>query len=95
MAVCYLVSSMMFKAPIDDSKHKGARRPRIAPNEPEWCDIRGLEKLFGIRETMAYQLIRARAFRSILMKRPGRARGKRLVSLASVREFLAGLEGGK
>ena len=30
---------------------------------------------------MAYQLIRAHAFRSILMKRPGRARGKRLVSL--------------
>jgi hypothetical protein len=82
----------MQKTPIGESSHKYAKRPRIASPAPEWSDIRGLERLFGIKETAAYELIRARAFRSILMKKPGKARGKRLVSLASVREYLAGLE---
>ena len=51
-----------------------------------------VEQLFGIKETALYELIRTRAVRSILMKKPGRARGKRLVSLASLREYLSKLE---
>jgi hypothetical protein len=77
---------------LDDSKHKGARRPRIASPLAEWSDIRGLERLFGIRETHAYELIRAGAFKSILIRKPNKRRGKRLVNLSSVREYLSKLE---
>jgi hypothetical protein len=83
---------MMSKALVNDSTHKAARRPRIASPLAEWAGVQTVEQLFGIKETALYELIRERAIRSILMKKPGRARGKRLVSLASVRDYLANLE---
>jgi hypothetical protein len=83
---------ILMKALIDDSKHKAARRPRISPPLAEWADVRGVEKLFGIKETSLYQLIREGKVRSILIKKQGKARGKRLVSLDSIRQLLSSME---
>ena len=82
----------MPKTLFDEPKHKAARRPRIASPQAEWAGVRTVEQLFGIKETALYELIRRRAVKSILMKKPGRARGKRLVSLASLRDYISKLE---
>ena len=84
--------SLMPKTLIDDPKHKAAKRPRISSPSVEWCDVRTVQALFGIRESALYELLRAGAIKSILMRKPGRARGKRLISAPSLRKYLASLE---
>ena len=77
---------------LEDTKHKSARRPRIASPLPEWGDVRTVERLFSIKETALYGLLRAGKIKSVLIRKPGRARGKRLISLYSLRQYLSKLE---
>jgi len=65
------------------------KRPRIAPPEPEWGDVRDVQRQFGIRETHLYQLMKEGRIKSVLIKGRGRSRGKRLINFASVRRLLA------
>lgn len=54
----------------------------------EFCRISDLQRLFGIRRGTAYNLIREGKVRSVTLRRPGRATGVRLISVASVRDYL-------
>jgi hypothetical protein len=56
--------------------------------DPEFVDLRGLEARFGIRRSAAYGLINDGSIKSICLRRRGLIKGKRLVEVASVREFL-------
>jgi hypothetical protein len=57
--------------------------------DPEFVDLRGLELRFAIRRSSAYTLIAAGAIRSVVLRRRGMIKGRRLVDVASVRNFLA------
>jgi hypothetical protein len=57
--------------------------------DPEFVDLRGLEARFAIRRSSAYTLISEGAIRSIVLRRRGQIKGRRLVDVASVRIFLA------
>jgi hypothetical protein len=57
--------------------------------DPEFVDLRGLEARFGIRRSSAYTLISEGAIRSVSLRRRGQIKGKRLIDVASVRNFLA------
>jgi hypothetical protein len=70
---------------------KPGSRPRIASPKPEYADIKGLQQLFGIRETLAYRLLLEGKITGVVIKGEGKQRGKRLISLASVRKYLASL----
>ena len=65
----------------------GAARP---PQhiEQEFVDCRGLEAGWGIRRSLAYQLLADGKIRGVSLRRRGRARGKRLFDVDSVRQFL-------
>jgi hypothetical protein len=65
----------------------GATRPpqRI---EPEFVDCKGLEAGWGIKRSLAYQLLADAAIRGVSLRRRGQLRGKRLFSVDSVRAFL-------
>jgi hypothetical protein len=54
----------------------------------EFVDVRGLESRFGIRRSLAYELIKRNAIRSVSLRKRGALRGKRLFDVQSVREFL-------
>lgn len=54
----------------------------------EFCDFRGLEQKFGIRRGLAYLLIKEGAIQSVNLRHRGRVKGKRLIEVASVREYL-------
>jgi len=56
--------------------------------DPEFVDFRGLEAGWGIRRSLAYQLLNDGKIRSVSLRRRGRLRGKRLFCVHSVREFL-------
>src|SRR5436305_13436144 len=56
--------------------------------DPEFVDLGGLEARFGIRRSTAYTLIAERAIRSVVLRRPGTIKGRRLIDVASVRRFL-------
>ena len=56
--------------------------------EPEFVDCKGLEAGWGIKRSLAYQLLADGAIRSVSLRRRGRVRGKRLFDVASVRDFL-------
>jgi hypothetical protein len=56
---------------------------------PEFTDFRGLELMFAIRRSNAYSLIQAGEIRSVVLRRKGCVKGRRLVDVASVRNFLA------
>jgi len=57
---------------------------------PEFVDCKGLEQRFGIRRSLAYELIKRNAIRSVSLRKRGAVRGKRLFDVLSVRKFLQG-----
>jgi hypothetical protein len=65
----------------------GATRP---PQhiDPEFVDCQGLQAGWGIRRSLAYQLLADGKIRGVSLRRRGRSRGKRLFDVASVRQFL-------
>jgi hypothetical protein len=67
------------------------RRGRLQDPPAEYVDLSGLEQRFNIRRTLAYQLIKEGKIRSIIIQKPGTARGRRLIDLASLRAYLASL----
>lgn len=56
--------------------------------EPEFMDLATLEKVFGIRRSLAYTLMGEGKIKGISLLSEGKTRGKRLIQVASVREFL-------
>ena len=65
----------------------GAARP---PQhiEPEFVDCKGLEVGWGIKRSLAYQLLNDGVIKGVNLRRRGAIRGKRLFSVDSVRAFL-------
>jgi hypothetical protein len=56
---------------------------------PEFADAGGVEKLFGIRRSLAFRLLADNEIRGVSIRQRGRIRGKRLFDCASIREFLS------
>jgi hypothetical protein len=56
--------------------------------ETEYTDYHGILKLFGIRRSTAYHLVKDGAFKSISLKGENEKRGKRLFHVSSIRRFL-------
>lgn len=56
--------------------------------EPEFVDCKGLEAGWGIKRSLAYELLNDGKIRSVSLRRRGALRGKRLFSVDSVRAFL-------
>ena len=65
----------------------GATRP---PRhiDPEFVDCKGLEAGWGIKRSLAYQLLADNKIKGVSLRRRGAVRGKRLFSVDSVRAFL-------
>jgi hypothetical protein len=59
-------------------------------SSPEFVDSKGMRQMFGISRTAAYDLINDGLIKSVSLRRKGRARGRRLYDVASVREYLMG-----
>ena len=62
-----------------------ARTSRI---DPEFVDCKGLEAGWGIKRSLAYQLLGDGKIQGVSLRRVGQTRGKRLFSVHSVRRFL-------
>ena len=58
---------------------------------PEFGTVDTTCRLFGIGRTVCFRLIREGRIRSVQLRHPGRVRGRRLVHLQSVKEFLFGM----
>ena len=56
--------------------------------DPEFVDCQGLQAGWGIRRSLAYQLLADGKIRGVSLRRAGRLRGKRLFDVSSVRRFL-------
>jgi hypothetical protein len=56
--------------------------------DPEFCDVRGLDRLFGIKRSLGYTLLAEGLIESVSLRRRGQIRGKRLFSVDSVRAYL-------
>jgi hypothetical protein len=63
----------------------GARASHV---DPEFVDIPGLEARWGIKRSLAYQLLADGKIRGVSLRRRGQSRGKRLFSVSSIRQFL-------
>jgi hypothetical protein len=68
------------------------KRPRIAPNRPEYGDAKDVQRIFGIRETLCYHWFRKGKIKGILIPGTGRSGGKRLFDFQSIRNFIASQE---
>jgi hypothetical protein len=56
--------------------------------DPEFVDCKGLEAGWGIKRSLAYQLLNDGKIRGVSLRRRNQIRGKRLFSVDSVRAFL-------
>jgi len=73
----------------------GAARPP-QQIDPEFVDCDGLRQGFGIKRSLAYELLRVGAIKGVSLRRRGQIRDKRLFAVDSVRAFLrAQMEGEK
>jgi hypothetical protein len=67
----------------------------VVSSEPEFAGINETVRWSGIGRTSLFALIKEGRIRSINLRQPGRARGRRLIHLASLRDYLlAHAEGG-
>jgi hypothetical protein len=57
--------------------------------DAEFTDFAGLQKVWSIKRGQAYELIRDGEIRSVVLRRKGRIRGRRLIEIASVRAWLS------
>lgn len=55
---------------------------------PEFLEVPDVPRVFGLRRTTLYGLMKDGEIKSILLRRPGCQTGKRLVVAASVRDYL-------
>jgi hypothetical protein len=56
--------------------------------DPEFVDCKGLEAGWGIKRSLAYQLLADGKIHGVSLRRRNQIRGKRLFSVDSVRAFL-------
>ena len=56
---------------------------------PEFVDCKGLEAGWGIKRSLAYQLLADGKIQGVSLRRRNQIRGKRLFSVDSVRRFLS------
>jgi hypothetical protein len=61
---------------------------RASHVDPEFVDIPGLEARWGIKRSLAYQLLADGLIKGVSLRRRGQLRGKRLFDVASVRAYL-------
>jgi hypothetical protein len=61
---------------------------RASNVDPEFVDIPTLQARWGIKRSLAYQLIADGRIRSVSLRRVGKLRGKRLFDVSSIRAFL-------
>jgi hypothetical protein len=68
-----------------------AETPAATPwdRPPEWLDVPGATRAVSLGRSYLYQLIHDGSVRSICVRKPGCVKGKRLISAASLFEFLA------
>jgi hypothetical protein len=57
--------------------------------DPEFCDFAGLKHQFGIGRSLAYVLIERGDITSKVLRRRGNVKGKRIISVDSVRRYIA------
>lgn len=57
---------------------------------PEFGRTPDVERLFGIKRGICYQLIGDGTFKSVCLRKPGAKNGIRLVHLGSVRDWING-----
>lgn len=55
---------------------------------PEFVNCEGLERMFGIKRSLAYQLLNDGAIKGVSVRRRNLTRGKRLFVVDSVRSYL-------
>jgi hypothetical protein len=83
---------------LDSKKIGGQSETTIAPLseaavrasqvDPEFVDCKGLEAGWGIKRSLAYQLLGDGKIKGVSLRRRGMTRGKRLFSVNSIRAFL-------
>jgi hypothetical protein len=61
---------------------------RASHVDPEWVDCKGLEAGWGIKRSLAYQLLADGKIQGVSLRRRNQIRGKRLFSVESIRQFL-------
>jgi hypothetical protein len=57
--------------------------------DPEFVDLPGLKQRFTIGRSAAYTHIENGDFRSVVLRRKGCIKGRRLIDVASVRDYIA------
>jgi hypothetical protein len=75
-------------------RRRKKRSPRLDDSPPEWGDARDVRRIFGIKTSMLYKMIKTKRVKSVLITSPETSsgiRGKRLFDFASIRKMLKSL----
>ncbi len=72
----------------------GVQSGSVAQCEPEFIQVPDAVRFSGIGRTSLYSLIGEGKIKTINLRRPGTARGRRLVHLPSLREYLLSFQEG-
>jgi hypothetical protein len=56
--------------------------------EPEFIEVPAMKPMFSIGRTATFELIKSRKIRSVNLRKDGKTKGRRLIEVASVRQYL-------
>jgi hypothetical protein len=57
--------------------------------KPIWARVRDVEQLYGLSRAQIYALLSDGVIKSAVLKRPGRSRGLRLISISALDDILS------
>ena len=86
-ALCTLHNAQGRTSGDNCSANRGSDKTSAA-HRPEFVDCKGLEAGWGIKRSLAYQLLADGKIKGVSLRRRGQSRGKRLFSVDSIRAFL-------
>ncbi len=72
----------------------GVQSGSVACCEPEFIQVQDAVRFSGVGRTTLYSLISDGKIKTVNLRRPGTARGRRLVYLPSLREYLMSFQEG-
>ena len=90
--MCAIAGSLMQTTPYSTASEVAQQTTSPIIPGTEWIRPADARACFGIGRSTLYSLIKDGAVKSVVLRRKGAAKGCRLVSTASIRALLAGME---
>ena len=88
------MSALFYGRRMSSNTTAGVHAGSVTSVEPEFVDIPDAIRFSSLGRTRLYEEVSSGRIKSVLLRKPGAARGRRLIHLASLRAYLLSFQEG-